>query len=150
MRLGDRIALLKSGRLVQAGRAEDLYLHPANLFVAGFFSELNLFRTRIEGGMADTPVGRVAAAGIAEGAAATVAVRLSGFDVGESAGETEARILSRRYLGVVELIELAVSGAEKPVRARVRCGALSSNARDIWLSLRKSDVLVFETGDENA
>ena len=150
MRLGDRIALLKSGKLVQSGRAEDLYLNPQNLFVAGFFSELNLFQGRVQGGMADTPVGKVAAPDLADGASATVAVRLSGFDVGESAGAIEARILSRRYLGVVELIEFAVSGAEKPVRARVRCGALSPAARDIWLSLRNSDVLVFETGDENA
>ena len=150
MRLGDRIALLKSGRLVQAGRAEELYLNPADLFVAGFFSELNLFQAKVQGGRAETPVGKVAAPGLADGAAVTVAVRLSGFDVGERSGETEARVLSRRYLGVVELIEFAVSGAEKPVRARVRCGALSPNARDIWLSLRKSDVLVFETGDENA
>jgi iron(III) transport system ATP-binding protein len=150
MRLGDRIALLKSGRLVQSGRAEELYLKPENLFVAGFFSELNVFEGRVRGGMADTPVGKVAAPGLAEGARATVAVRMAGFDVSEIAGETEARILSRRYLGVVELIEFAVSGAEKPVRARIRCGALSPNARDIWLSLRNSDVLVFETGDENA
>ncbi|MBX3581918.1 MAG: ABC transporter ATP-binding protein [Rhizobiaceae bacterium] len=150
MRLGDRIALLKSGRLVQAGRAEDLYLKPATLFAAGFFSELNLFGTRVLGGMADTPIGKVEAPGISDGTAATVAVRLSGFEVGNAEEGFEARILSRRYLGVVELIEFAVSGAEKPVRARIRCGALSPDARDIWLSLRKSDVLVFETGDENA
>ena len=59
MRLGDRIALLKSGRLVQAGRAEELYLRPADLFVAGFFSELNVFEARVRDGMADTPVGKV-------------------------------------------------------------------------------------------
>lgn len=150
MRLADRIVLLKSGRLVQAGRAEELYLNPANLFVAGFFSELNLFHARVAGGIADTPVGKVAAPGLAEGTPATVAVRLSGFEVSETAGETEARILSRRYLGVVELVEFAVSGAERPVRARIRCGALSPDVRDIWLSPHKSDVLVFETGDENA
>jgi len=149
MRLGDRIALLKSGRLVQSGKAEEIYLNPVNLFAAGFFSELNVFRTRVQGGMAETPVGKVEAPGIADGAKATVAVRLSGFDVDGDAGETQARIISRRYLGVVELIEFAVSGGEKPVRARIRCGALSPNAKDIWLSLRNSDVLVFETGDEN-
>ena len=49
MRMGDRIALLKGGRLVQAGRAEELYLKPANLFVAGFFSELNVFEARVQG-----------------------------------------------------------------------------------------------------
>jgi iron(III) transport system ATP-binding protein len=31
-------------------------------------------------------------------------------------------------LGVVELLDLAVFGAETPVRVRVRCGALSSSA----------------------
>jgi iron(III) transport system ATP-binding protein len=149
MRLGDRIALLKSGRLVQAGNAEELYLNPQNLFVAGFFSELNVFRARVRGGMADTPVGKVEAPALAEGSAATVAVRLSGFEVNADAGETQARIISRRYLGVVELIEFAVAGAETPVRARIRCGSLPPTAKDFWLSLRRSDVLVFETGDEN-
>jgi iron(III) transport system ATP-binding protein len=150
MRMGDRIALLRDGRLVQTGPAQELYLKPANLFVAGFFSELNVFQGRVSGGAADTPVGKVETPGMADGASATVAVRMAGFDVSETAGATEARILSRRYLGVVELIELAVSGADTPVRARVRCGALSAGAKDIWLSLRKSDVVVFETADENA
>jgi iron(III) transport system ATP-binding protein len=150
MRMGDRIALLRDGKLQQAGRAEELYLRPADLFVAGFFSELNVFETRASGGAADTPVGRIEAPGFADGTALHVAVRTSGFDVSEAAGEAEARILSRRYLGVVELLELAVSGAETPVRARVRCGALSPSARDIWLSLRKSDVLVFERAGKSA
>jgi iron(III) transport system ATP-binding protein len=150
MRMGDRIALLRDGKLMQVGRAEDLYQNPANLFVAGFFSELNVFEARATAGTAETPVGRVAAPGFDDGANVTVAVRMAGFDVSETAGETQARILSRRYLGVVELLDLAVSGAETPVRARVRCGALSSHARDIFLSLRRSDVLVFETRGENA
>ncbi|HWK66600.1 MAG TPA: ABC transporter ATP-binding protein [Rhizobiaceae bacterium] len=150
MRMGDRIALLKDGRLIQMGGAEDLYQKPTNLFVAGFFSELNVFEVRAKGGLADTPVGRVAAIGFDDGAAVTVAIRLSGFDVSETQGETQARILSRRYLGVVELLDLAVQGADRPVRARVRCGALSSHARDIFLSLRPSDVLVFETRIESA
>ena len=150
MRLGDRIALLKDGALKQSGRAEELYLRPADLFVAGFFSELNVFDTRAAGGLASTPAGKVEAGGFSDGTRLSVAIRTSGLDVSEVAGETEARILSRRYLGVVELLELAVSGAETPVRARVRCGALSPSARDIWLSLRKSDVLVFERATKNA
>jgi iron(III) transport system ATP-binding protein len=150
MRMGDRIALLKDGRLVQSGRAEELYLRPANLFAAGFFSELNVFQARVKDGMLDTPVGRMAAPGLAEGAQATGAVRWTGFDVSETAGEIEARIVTRRFLGVVELLELAVPGSTEPVRARVRCGALSAKARDIWLSSRKSDVLLFETPRENA
>ena len=141
---------LKDAALKQSGRAEDLYLRPADLFVAGFFSELNVYDTRAAGGLASTPAGKVEAGGFEDGTPLSVAIRTSGLDVSEVAGETEARILSRRYLGVVELLELAVSGAETPVRARVRCGALSPSARDIWLSLRKSDVLVFERATKNA
>ncbi|WP_274424459.1 ABC transporter ATP-binding protein [Chelativorans sp. YIM 93263] len=150
MRLGDRIALMKEGRLIQAGTAEELYLQPADLFVAGFFSELNLFDGRVVAGMAETPVGRFAALGRADGDSVTVAVRLSGFDITEAAGDVEARVVSRRFLGVVELLELAVPGAEELVRARVRCGQLPPGIRDIWLNVRHSDVLVFERRRESA
>ena len=70
-----------------------------------------MFEARVCGGMADTPVGRVEAAGLGEGAMATVAIRLAGIDVSESAGEIPARVVSRRYLGVVELLDLAVQGS---------------------------------------
>lgn len=150
MRMGDRIALLKGGKLVQVGRSEDLYLRPANLFTAGFFSELNLFQGRAAQGKVDTPVGPVASNGLAEGASATVAVRTTGFDLDEDAGAVRARILSRHYLGVVEMVDLALQGHETPVRARVRCGVVPEGIRDIWLTPRSSDVLVFETDRESA
>ncbi|MGE3306192.1 MAG: ABC transporter ATP-binding protein [Rhizobiaceae bacterium] len=150
MRLGSRIALLKDGRLVQVGRAEELYQRPTDLFVAGFFSELNVFEARAAGGAIETPVGRVDAGGVADGSMASVAVRLTGFEPVETDGDAQARILSRRYLGVEEMLELAVAGAEKPVLVRLRCGILPASARDIWLKLRRSDVLVFESRAENA
>ena len=149
MRMGDRIALLNHGRLIQLGTAQDLYNRPANLFAAGFFSEINVFEGRVAGHHVDTPLGRFHAGALGEGTPATVALRLSAFDLSESHGETPARVLSRRFLGVVELLELAVPGAERPVRVRVRCGALSGSAREIWLTVRKSDVLVFETDGES-
>src|SRR5690606_24511387 len=123
MRMADRIALLKDGRLVQAGTAHELYERPADLFAAGFFSEINVFEGRASGGRVETPLGSFAAPRLADGARATVAIRLSGFDLSQTHGQTPARVLSRRFLGVVELMELAVPGMEQPVRARIRCGA---------------------------
>ena len=41
IRLGDRIAVMRAGRLVQVGKAEELYRNPADLFVARLFSEIN-------------------------------------------------------------------------------------------------------------
>lgn len=150
MRLADRIALLRDGRLVQVGTAEDLYLRPANLFAAGFFSELNVLSGRVSGGRVETPLGNVDAGRFSNGTAVTVAIRTNGFEVSEVEGKAEARVLSRRYLGVVEQLELAVAGLDEPVRARVRSGSLASKKRDIWLTLRPDDVLLFETSSENA
>ena len=149
MRMADRIALLRDGRLVQVGTAQELYLRPASLFVAGFFSELNVFEGQVLNQRVETPVGTAPAPGLADGAAVTVAVRLGGFDLDPNAGQTPARILSRRYLGIAELFELAVPGAEKPVRARLRNGVLPAQAREIWLTPRPADVLVFETAGES-
>ena len=150
LRMSDRIALLKNGRLVQMGPAQALFEKPADLFVAGFFSELNLFEARAGAGRVDTPLGQFAAPGIGDGAPVTVAVRLSGIEPCEKDGGTAARVISRRFLGEAEALELAVPGAETSIRARIRCGVLPAGARDIWLTVRKSDVLVFESGTENA
>lgn len=149
MRLGDRIALLRKGRLVQVGTGEELYRRPANLFVAGFFSELNLLDATVSEGRAVTPLGSFAAPALGEGAPATVAIRLSDIEICRDGG-VEARVLSRRFLGVVEMLRLAVSGVDRPLQARVRCGALASDARDIHISVRNSDALVFERLSESA
>jgi ABC-type Fe3+/spermidine/putrescine transport system ATPase subunit len=42
--LGDRIAVINEGRLEQAGAPDELYEHPANLFVATFVGRANVFR----------------------------------------------------------------------------------------------------------
>ena len=41
MRMSDRIVLMRKGRIVQQGSAEDLYDRPESLFAARFFSALN-------------------------------------------------------------------------------------------------------------
>ncbi|SFJ19183.1 ABC transporter ATP-binding protein [Aerobium aerolatum] len=150
MRMADRIALLNEGRLVQLATGHELYNNPATLFAAGFFSELNVFTARVTDGHAETPLGRFPAPAVTNGSLASVAMRLSAFDVSDTHGEIPARVVSRRFLGVVELLELAVPGVEKNIRARVRCGALSSHHREIWLTVRPSDVLVFEKTGESA
>ena len=146
MRMGDRIALLKDGRLVQVGTAEELYLKPADIFAAAFFSEINDFPGHVRGGIVETPLGNVAAGGIADGARVRTAVRLSGVHVSETGGAIPARILSRRFLGVVELLSLAVPGTDQPVRARIRAGDLRHALRDVTVSVNERDILVFEKG----
>jgi len=43
MAMGDRIAILNHGEIVQMGSAEDIYLSPKNEFVANFIGQMNHF-----------------------------------------------------------------------------------------------------------
>ena len=73
--MGDRIALMDRGALIQTGTPEEIYTRPQNLFVARFFCELNEIAGTVHGGFAETSIGRFAAPGLGEGASAIVAIR---------------------------------------------------------------------------
>jgi len=51
MTMGDRICVMKAGRVQQVAEPLELYHRPANLFVAGFIGSppMNLFRGRLDG-----------------------------------------------------------------------------------------------------
>jgi iron(III) transport system ATP-binding protein len=58
--LADRIALLDQGQLQQTGSAEELYMQPANAFVASFLGRANFLRGRVLGVAEDTLVCEIA------------------------------------------------------------------------------------------
>jgi iron(III) transport system ATP-binding protein len=144
MRMADRIALLRGGRLVQIGSSDDLYRRPFDIFTASFFSEVNLFQGVVQGGSVETPLGPIDARGVAEGRAVDVAVRLQGVEVHTDGAGVAARIISRRFLGVVDLFTFAVAGSDEPVRARIRADGIPQGLRDVTLSVNERDTLVFE------
>ncbi len=144
MRMADRIALLRDGRLVQVGTSDDLYRRPKDLFTAAFFSEINEFSGVVRDGCVETPLGTTSAPGMKNGQSVSVAVRLSGVGLREEGGAIPARILSRRFLGVVELLELAVPGTERPVRSRIRADILPQGLRDVTVTVNPQDIFVFE------
>ncbi|WP_323748971.1 glycine betaine/L-proline ABC transporter ATP-binding protein [Streptomyces sp. PR69] len=58
MRLGDRIAVMRDGRIVQLGTAEDILLRPANDYVASFIQDVDRSRVLTAGAiMAEPPAG---------------------------------------------------------------------------------------------
>jgi multiple sugar transport system ATP-binding protein len=56
--LGDRVAVLRKGSLQQVAPPKELYLHPTNLFVAGFIGSpaMNFFPARVEGDKVRLPM----------------------------------------------------------------------------------------------
>ncbi len=150
MRMGDRIALIRKGRLIQSGTAQELYRKPVDIFTARFFSELNVFRSTVENGSAQTPLGRFRLPGNPGSTEVYLALRLNDLKIDHTGQSIPARIISRRYLGASELLELAVPGAEEPVRARITQGDLNPGVKEIHISVDESDIMVFETEGQRA
>ena len=61
MTLGDRVAVMRAGRLQQVGSPMELYNHPLNLFVAGFIGSpaMNFMPATVEGDTVKLPIGDV-------------------------------------------------------------------------------------------
>lgn len=64
MFMGDRIALMSQGVIVQIDNPQQLYYHPINAFVASFFSDVNRIEGFVEAGVVATPFGQLDAAHI--------------------------------------------------------------------------------------
>ena len=56
MRLGDRIAVMKDGRIVQVGTAEDILQDPANDYVASFVQDVDRSRVLTAASVMEQPV----------------------------------------------------------------------------------------------
>jgi iron(III) transport system ATP-binding protein len=56
----------------------------------------------------------------------------------------QARVLSRRFLGIADLFTLAVDGCDVQIRARIRADLVPAGLRDVTVSVNERDTLVFE------
>ncbi|MEG6509406.1 ABC transporter ATP-binding protein [Methyloligella sp. 2.7D] len=143
MQLGDRIALMRDGRLIQQGTAEELYRRPKDLAAARFFSELNEIEARIENGKAVTPLGAFAAPGIAEGETAIVCLRQTSLRPCALGEGTRAEIRSIRFLGEIALAELSVEGIAQPLLARLDADTVPQAGTEIAIEVEADSDLIF-------
>ena len=150
MRLGDRIAVMRQGRLVQAGGAEELYHTPAELFIARLFSEINEIAYVVRGGAIDTPIGRIPAPGLADGAAATLCIRERGVGLSANGPGLAGRVLDVKFLGDVARLEVAVAGFETPLRVRADAAHGLAKGREVQVEIDPARVLVFPGKDGDA
>ncbi|MEJ8573310.1 ABC transporter ATP-binding protein [Microbaculum marinum] len=143
MRMADRIVLMRSGQLVQVGTASDLYHAPVDLQAARFFTELNEVPAEIEHGEVVTPVGRFSRQGVVGGESVTVCVRPHGVRLAEPGIGVPGRLLGRRFLGEVELLDIAVEGLEQPLKARSRDMAPVPIGSEVGVVIDEAAVLMF-------
>jgi multiple sugar transport system ATP-binding protein len=162
MTMGDRIAVMKDGILQQVGSPEDLYLHPANLFVAGFIGSpaMNFVTVTTAGGeimmgksrlsLAGEPAKVVAAQ--TPGADLTIGFRPEHLELANGTGDAAMRFPAVvdvvEYMGNEELIHARAEGndivAILPSDKKVKTGD------QVELAVPLNRLFVFDPASEKA
>ena len=142
MRMGDRVALLRKGRVIQIGTPLDLYRAPTDITAARTFSDLNEIPARVEAGRAITPIGSFPALNLKDGTA-IVCVRQRGVGLAPAGTGIPGRVRDVRYLGDVALAEVAVQGLDIPLLARLRESDAPLPGAEVGVQVDEGAVLVF-------
>jgi iron(III) transport system ATP-binding protein len=143
MRLGDRIAVMRAGRIIQLGRAEELYRQPVGLFVARLFSEINEIPWKVSDGALVTPLGAFPAPGLPAGQKAVLCIRQRAIRLLPEGQGHPARALHIKFLGDAALVEMAVQGFDQPLKALVHEADVPIRGRDLGIEVDPARVLVF-------
>nr|WP_314260175.1 ABC transporter ATP-binding protein [uncultured Devosia sp.] len=144
MLLGDRVALLRHGRIAQIGTPAEIYRSPVDLNAARFFSPLSEVETIVSGHHAATPLGPVATPGLADGAQVTVAIRpAGGASVALHGGGTKGRVIGKRDAIGIDICEVSVDGLDAPLGLRQPSNSSITVGQDVFVTLNPEHVLVF-------
>lgn len=145
LRVGDHVALIQDGKLVQYGEAKDLYYRPTNLFAAGFFSEINVIPATFLNGVAKTVFGECPCDEVLSDTGCA-AIRLADVDVkpyDAALNGVMGRVSMRRFIGTSELLEINVENLDEPLSVRIKAGELSDNIKLVSLNVDPKCVMIF-------
>ncbi len=119
--LGDRIGVMREGKLLQMAPPDEIYNRPADSFVANFTGASNVLRGKVLGRTGDKATVDLGAAGKIEtwtpqklfaGDAVRVALRAENARLGET-GPTNAfrcKVVERRYQGMQTVYDVDMGG----------------------------------------
>ena len=105
--VADRLAILKSGKLLQEGAPREAYDKPASVDAAAALGPINTYEGRANNGVIATPFGPVAAPGLNSGSPARTAVRAEAISLTPGGS---ARVLDVRPRGAHDLVRIEAEG----------------------------------------
>ena len=156
MRVGDKVAVMEDGRIVQTGTPTEIYRAPKTRQAAALFGGANVFHTRVINGCANSPFGQTGAASMADGEWAEIVFRPSAVRV--TGQGVPARVLAVRPHGGQLEVEAVIDGSSLPagvdapmsVRAAASLDAGIAPGAAVRLSARPEDAFVFPCRDRVA
>jgi iron(III) transport system ATP-binding protein len=154
MRLGDRIALMRGGKIVQEGTPVEIYRAPHDPQAAALFGGANVFHARVTRGMAASPFGAASANGSADGSWVEMIYRPSMIGVAETG--VSATVMSARphdghleFEAAIDRANLA-DGMEAPalIRANAPLSAGLAPGTAVKLAANSAEAFVFPCHDK--
>lgn len=140
---GDRVVLMRSGEIVQAGSGYDLYDRPTSAYAADFFCLSNKVPGICKGGRIETAIGNFQLNHrTADDGKAIVHIRPQAISISLDRGDIPARVKQRVFHGETEHILLAVEGLETPLRA-IALDRLPEGSDTVTISIAAERVLAF-------
>ncbi|MEM9060786.1 MAG: ABC transporter ATP-binding protein [Pseudomonadota bacterium] len=152
MRMADRIALMRGGRIVQIGAPYEIYNNPVDGRAAAFFSDINIVHGVVQNRQTDTAFGPFLTPDLVDDVDVEVIIRPQHLavhsdgqpDVGEQDGTAaKGRVERARFIGAQSLIEVRMDHDNKLLRASVPHAWLPEQGTEVWLSMRRDRCFVF-------
>ena len=134
--MADHLALMDQGKILQTGTPEDCYQHPVSLAAARLLGPVNAVEVTIKGEMVTSGLGRLNAAGLADGQAVAL-IRPEAIKVNvEQTGGLSAVVRSSRFAGADRWITLQVEGHEGlELQAKMPSALCPSVGRQVSIDL---------------
>ncbi|KIT15905.1 ABC transporter ATP-binding protein [Jannaschia aquimarina] len=158
MRMGDEIALMRGGRIVQRAAPYNIYNQPVDRDAAAFFSDINCIEGEVHGALTQTPFGQFLTPGLADGTAVDIVfrpqhVRLDFDREGRGPAPTptegtpaRAHVVRARFMGKESLVDFRTEIGDALVTATVPAVFLPKKDLPMWLSIRRDRCFVFPRG----
>ena len=140
---GDRVVLMRAGRVVQAGTGHDLYDRPVDAYAAEFFSTFNKVQGACWNGFLETPIGRFEAPGFADGHTATVYIRPQCLRLNCDGDGVDCTVVDCALMGEIEQIRLSVAAISEPLKIRSTERQRLRTGDKVRVSVEPERVFVF-------
>jgi thiamine transport system ATP-binding protein len=141
--LGDRVVLMREGRVETVLPPEELWRHPPTEFAARFLGLNNIAQAHVDGqGRAVTPWGAVAVPDGTPAGQRSILLRPEGFRP-DPAGTITGIVTTRRFRGDRVLLDVAVDGAP-PLEVRADWPDLPVTGSELSLRVSPTSVVVLE------
>ena len=154
MRMADRIALMRAGRIVQVGAPYHVYNYPVDRLAAAFFSDVNIIHGVVKDRQTDTPFGLFLTPKLRDDADVEIISRPQHIKIVEDNGAkplitpadgmpAHGRVARARFTGAQSLIEVAMDHDGSVLKATVPYAWLPEPGTPVWLSLRRDRCFLF-------